>query len=176
MSKLIPLTQGHSAIVDDEDYEWLMRWKWYAKKGHSGFYAYRTTRVSEHPHGRKTAMAMHRAILNLPSGDPSRLTDHINHNTLDNRRENLRACTPQENCRNTLKRPSKSKYKGTYWHPRKRVWEAAVGCSGKIFHLGQFDSELKAAMAYDTKANELFGEFACLNFPRIAALLAEKKG
>ena len=93
--KKIPLTQGQVALVDDADYEWLSRWKWCAMwcSSTDSFYAVRHIRL---PNGKWTTLRMHRAILGLERGD-SRQVDHENHDTLDERRENLRIVTHQEN-------------------------------------------------------------------------------
>jgi len=99
--KTIPLTQGKVAIVDDDDFDWLNQVKWYAKITGNGtrIYAARFKRID----GQPTTIYMHRAIL---AGDldhaelDGQEADHINKNTLDNRRENLRACSKNENLRN----------------------------------------------------------------------------
>jgi len=94
----IPLTQGKFAIVDIEDYEWLSEHKWFAKKTKSAsepngqYYAARSQRTKK-SNAVKT-IYMHREIMNCPDGKE---VDHANNNKLDNRRENLRVCTKQEN-------------------------------------------------------------------------------
>ena len=96
--------------------------------------------------------------------------DHINGIRDDNRIENLRECTRSQNSANAPKRKSydgkitSSKYKGVYWYKRYQKWKAQIGKDGKMIHLGYFDSERDAAKAYDSKAKELFGEFAAVNF------------
>lgn len=103
---------------------------------------------------------MHRLIMNTPEG---MLVDHINHDCLDNRKSNLRICTHAENARN--KRPviGTSKYKGVYWDKTNKKWEAHIRKGKDVKYLGQFKCEKKAALAYNEKAKELFGEFAYLN-------------
>jgi hypothetical protein len=83
MSKLIPLTQGKFAIVDNADFDWLNQWKWYAVKSYNTWYARRFSSIP-----------MHRQIMSAPSGTE---IDHRNHNGLDNRRQNLRFSTSAEN-------------------------------------------------------------------------------
>lgn len=91
--------------------------------------------------------------------------NHINHNTLDNRRTNLRLCTKQQNAFNKLSRAnSSSKYKGVYWNSTKNKWQCSIIHNGKIIYLGRFNCEKEAAKIYDVKAKELFGEFALFNF------------
>ena len=155
MAKAIPLTQGKIAIVDDENYKWLNQWKWRAHKSRNTYYAVRA-KNGEH-------IAMHREILGLTKGD-GKLTDHKSRNGLDNQEHNLRICTSFQNQHNRKPQGGTSKYKGVSWNKRERRWQARIESSGKTIHIGNFTNELKAAEAYDRKAKELFGEFACINF------------
>lgn len=161
MSKRIPLTQGQYAIVDDEDYDWLRKWKWYAHKDGNNFYAVRNKKAKER-FPRQMVM-MHREIMNPPAGKE---TDHIKGSGLDNRRCNLRACTHQQNLRNQKKRKNKtSQYKGVFWHSREKKWYVSVTKDYKPKIIGRFIDEIKAAEKYDEIAKNLFGKFARLNFP-----------
>jgi len=154
----IPLTQGLYALVDGDNYERLAKYKWCALKDRNTFYAIRS---SARPNRKK--IWMHRVILNAPI---DKKTDHINHNGLDNRRSNLRIATIAQNLYNQLPRKNcTSKYKGVSWNEKQRKWQAGIKLSGKVFYLGRFNSEVKAAEVYDQKAKELFGEFAYINFP-----------
>jgi len=154
-AKLIPLTQGKFAIVDPEDYDELSRYKWTAAKSPNTFYAVRSVR--------RRQIRMHRLITDAPKG---LVVDHRNHNGLDNRKQNLRLCTRPENARNQRPQTNRSsKYKGVCWHKNQKKWLARVYSNGVTYHLGSFKSEIAAAKAYDKKAKELFGEYACLNFP-----------
>lgn len=155
--KLIPLTLGKFAVVDDDDYERLCGYRWLAHRSSRTFYASRKYRNS--------TIHMHRRIMNAPKG---MVCDHINHNGLDNRKSNLRICTARQNSYN--QRPHTdcvSRYKGVHWLPEQKKWKSRVRKDGKTYDLGLFDSEITAAVAYDLKADELFGEFACLNFPKV---------
>ena len=108
---------------------------------------------------------MHRQLLGLGYGD-RRHTDHRNHITLDNRQENIRICSCQENMRN--RKPWKdatSGYKGVYKHTQAKKWVAQITIKGVVRHLGIFNNEEEAAHAYDEAAKKHFGEFAYLNFP-----------
>ncbi len=152
--KKIPLTQGKCALVDDEDYEELSKHKWCATKTACGFVAVREKA------GKR--ILMHRQIMSAPK---SLDVDHKNHNTLDNRKENLRICSPSQNLANQrLRTGGTSKYKGVCWHKANKKWAACVRFKWENIHLGLFNDEIKAAQAYDRKAVELFGEFAWLNF------------
>lgn len=133
--KLIPITQGLFAQVDDEDYEWLSQWKWCAmSKGprSKGFYACRQTRDK----GKKTTLLMHRAILDTPKGLD---TDHINNDGLDNRRENLRAVDRTQNNYNSgMHSNNKSGVKGVSWFTPAKLWRAYIGGSKTRKELGYF--------------------------------------
>lgn len=163
--KEIQLTQGQVALVDDEDYEELAKYKWQAtwNKASRTYYARRNWWAGGGSWG---TTKMHRAIMG--AGDKEEV-DHINHNGLDNRRENLRVCTKQQNQRNRRKSAGhSSRFKGVSFSKGKMRWQAyvcvpsAVG-KGRHRHLGYFAAETDAAAAYDRAARELFGEFACLN-------------
>ncbi|MBN1124206.1 MAG: HNH endonuclease [Sedimentisphaerales bacterium] len=105
---------------------------------------------------------MHRLIARPPDG---MVVDHIDHNGLNNTRANLRVCTPQQNSRNRRSQSGRSKYKGISYDKRYKRWKARIRFQNKYIHIGTFRDEARAARAYDAKAAELFGEFACLNFP-----------
>ena len=109
------MTKGKVALVDDEDYEWLNKHSWYAQKNCSGWRAARRVRKNKNEWG--TGLFMHREIMN-PSDDM--VVDHINHDGLDNRKENLRICSQQQNLMNMKPRKGTSKYKGVCWKKREK--------------------------------------------------------
>lgn len=149
----IPLTQGYVALVDDEDWEWLSRWKWSVASGPHTQYAQRGP-----ARGHEKAIQMHRLILGTA---PGLETDHINGDGLDNRRVNLRECTRQENQRNSRSHlGSLSIYKGVSWKKRNQQWQAHIQVDGRKRHLGLFSIEAEAADAYKIAAVIHFGEFA----------------
>ncbi len=158
-SKLIPLTQGKFAIVDDGDYEFLIQWKWkYSNHG----YAVRNHHIGMVDGKRiQKRIYMHRLIIGALSGQ---YTDHINGEVLDNRRCNLRICTNQQNAANSKKWSiaTSSKYKGVSWDKVNKKWTAQIGGEERK-HLGRFSSEIEAAKAYNKAALERHGEFAMLN-------------
>ena len=155
MTKQIILTQGKTALVDDEDFEYLSQWKWFC--GLDGY----AVRNSPMVNGKQRSLIrMHRQIMNPPNG---LYVDHINHNKSDNRRENLRNCTLAENQHNT-KRPKNNTtgYKGV--SKDRRRFRANIYVDGKQRCLGTFDTPEEAAHVYDVAAVTYFGEFAKINF------------
>ena len=107
---------------------------------------------------------MHRFITSASKGTE---VDHINHNTLDNRKSNLRICTRSENQMNARKRrgPQSSKYKGVYPYPLRTgvKWRVLVTLNTKIVFDCIYDTEEQAAIAYNSEAVKFFGKFAFLN-------------
>lgn len=150
----IPLTQNKFALVDDEDVHLIEDHKWFAHKGSSTYYA--TTWIVEN--GTRKLLGMHSIVMGYNK------IDHINHNGLDNRKINLRPCISSQNSANRRKHKNTiCQFKGVY--KAGNYWRARVTKNGRAYNVGYFDSEKGAALAYDRKAEELFGEFACLNFP-----------
>lgn len=152
----VKLTRGLVTIIDAEDFEFVSQWKWCAIRGHSTDYVSRR-------HG-KTSVTLHRVLLNAPAGVH---VDHRNSNGLDNRRENIRLCTPAENRRNSQKsKGGSSEFKGVSKYPpgRTKTWFASIRFDKKRY-ARYFATELEAALWYDEMAKELHGEFAKLNFP-----------
>ncbi len=176
--KLIPLTQGKYAIVDTEDFDELSKYTWFAKKHiclrnpepyRENWYAFRIQIISKNksslnPNRKRISIRMQRQVMKLKKGD-NRIIDHIYHNTLDYRKQNLRICTRQQNSFNRLKGENyTSIYKGVFWAKWAKRWRINIQKSGKIYRLGYSKNEIEAAKIYDAKALELFGEFAYTNF------------
>jgi hypothetical protein len=106
---------------------------------------------------------MHRQILGAP---PGQQVDHINGDTLDNRRVNLRLATHGQNQHNRGKyRNNKSGYKGVSWDKAAGKWRAQIKFNNKKYNLGRYHDPIEAALAYDAAAIRLHGAFARLNFP-----------
>ena len=164
MTREIELTQGKVALVDDADFEWLNQWKWYAFPGSRDiFYAARNVSRNESLDRKHHTVRLHRQILGIT--DPRIFVDHVNHDGLDNRRENLRLATNVQNQANQRKRlaASTSKYKGVYWRSDSRKWRVQISAGEGRKYLGCFVSEDDAARAYNRAAIELSGEHAELN-------------
>lgn len=147
MSKGIELSRGFVAIVDDSDYEFLNQWKWYARQGKHTWYAARKI-MKKMPDGKwkhEKLIHMHRVINNTPD---NLVTDHINGNGLDNRRENLRSVTVSGNNLNSkVRRDNKSGYKGVAWHKTRKKWRAYIWHDRKQKHIGLFDTLDEAVKA-----------------------------
>lgn len=156
--KSIPLTQGKVAVVDDDDYEVLVRYKWHAVKRKGGlWYAARNSGK------RGNKELMHCAIVQATRGLH---VDHRDGDGLNNVRNNLRPASYRQNHMN--RRPNANTrcgFKGV-WSTVEGKYQARLESNGQRFFLGTFDSQEDAARAYDTKATEVFGEFARLNFPK----------
>ena len=166
--KKILLSQGYEALVDEEDFEEFGHLRWYAdvrvwKTGRVHVYARRNT--SRAKGCKHTTLLLHREIMKPPEGFE---VDHIDGNTLDCRRSNMRIARPCDNRRNVSRHLDNrsSKYKGirraNYGVGK---WQACLSVKGEHHYLGTFISEIEAAEAYDKEASKLFGEFARLNFP-----------
>lgn len=159
MTKVIPLTQGKSTLVDDEDYEKLNKHKWYAHLENKIWYAVRDIKLDD---GKRTIIRLHREIVNVLSGKD---VDHINHDGLDNRKCNLRICTRSQNISHQRKHKNNtSDFRGVYWYKKKQKWMAYITIERKRITIGYFDDKVEAGHIVDQFAIQLFGEFAMLNF------------
>lgn len=160
--RTIPLTLGYVALVDDEDYERLSAYSWHAHicrepSGYKKVYARRITSEG----GNQIRVYMHRDVLSCELG-----IDHRDTNGLNNQRSNLRPATQSQNNANFRKRGGcASAHKGVSWFKERRKWQAKITVNYKQIHIGLFRDECDAALAYNLKALEAFGEFARFNTP-----------
>lgn len=148
--KYIKLTQNRKAIVDDKDYGFLNQWKWHYSSGYARRHKPRAISAAGY-------FYMHQVINHTPQGQD---TDHINGNKLDNRKQNLRTVTRSENMLNTGKRTFSrfiptSKFVGVRFISRLQKWQAKITVNYKPIHLGLFQSEKEAALAYKKYINDL---------------------
>jgi hypothetical protein len=160
----IPLTQGKVAIIDEEDDGKVSGYKWYAhvtrRKGVDLWYAW--AKVPKDANGKRRTILMHRLLTDFQYP----MVDHTNGDGLDNRRENIRPCTPSQNQMNRINLTNNtSGYRGVVWRKDTQMWRAKIGKDGRHIYVGHFANPVDAARAYDDAARELFGEFARLNFP-----------
>jgi len=158
--KEIKLTQNKIALVDNEDFEWLNRWKWHAHLNRRYWYAIRADRLGQ----KRKTIFMHRLILEYHGFDLKGLdVDHINHDGLDNRLKNLRPATRSQNQQNQRPIRGMSPYKGVSWNSGHHKWMAQISINSHQIYLGYFDNEKSAAKIYNQAALMLFEKFACLN-------------
>jgi hypothetical protein len=181
--KEIKLTKGFSTIVDDEDYEWLSQYKWNtATRGKEA----KRRRLRDHNVARAAIKVdlgdgryayepvyMHRMIMDARQGE---YVDHINGDSLDNRRENLRIVTNQQNSWNAVGaksmngKPTSSRFKGVFKKTCKTkygdyvYWVARIKANGKENTVYHGKDETAAACMYDIAAQNYFGDYARLNF------------
>jgi len=153
--KTIELTRDKVALVDDEDYDDLIRYKWSTLSSGNNryYYAVRWGRPGE-----RDVVLMHNHLLG------SLGVDHINGDGLDNQRSNLRSATKTQNGQN--RKPNKncvSEFKGINQRPNGK-WYVRIQVDGKRISLGYFNDEIDAAKAYDEAARRYFGEYARTNF------------
>jgi hypothetical protein len=159
--KTIPLSKGYAAIVDDEDFDVLSRWRWHATVSRTTIYA---RRMEPGPRGVvRRGIFVHDEIARPPAGYE---IDHINGDGLDNRRANLRIATRSQNHANQRPRlgPKSSRFKGVAWDSYGGRQPGRWRAHFQKRHLGTFLNEEDAARAYDAAAREGFGEFARCNF------------
>lgn len=165
--KLIGLTQGKFAMVDDEDFERLNQFKWYAHKGphNNTYYAIRNIKTNN-PKKRQKKIQMHRVVMNIVN--TKLIIDHKDRNGLNCQKYNLRIATVSQNAMNKqANKNSSSKYLGVSLKTDKRrnttTWRAAVWANGKSVYEKCFKTETEAAKAYNKIAKKYHGEFANLN-------------
>ena len=161
--KEIKLTRGYVAIVDDEDFEKLSKFKWKADVRKSGLvYAKRFVEKNIDGIRYRRSFYLHRDIMEAIGGGD--LIDHENGCPLDCRRDNLRPCDYAQNNRNSKVKSIRNEgIKGVYLRPSGR-WAAQITFNYKNICIGTFDTIELAALAYDKMAIELFGDFARTNF------------
>lgn len=145
----------HLVTFDQGDYDLIKNYNWYLSKGARTFYAIANTVIN----GERTNVLMHRLIRS-----DSEFIDHINGNGLNNTRNNLRACTKQQNNMNARESKSnKTGFKGVYFDKSRGKYGARITFNYRGYHLGRYDNPIKAADAYNQAAIKYFGEFAKLN-------------
>jgi len=138
-------------LIDDDDFKKINKFKWYISRSAKDKYYI----------ANRNGQRLHRLITDCQDGME---VDHINGNTFDNRKVNLRICSRSENSMNRKKSNNKSSiYKGVSLYKRDMNWVSYIKINGKKISLGYFETEKEAAFAYNTAAIKYFGEFALLN-------------
>ena len=151
------------ALVDEELYEELNEYIWsLGTRGYIQYTSHKSITNKITAYGRR----MHRIIMQI--SDRNILIDHKNHKPWDNRTDNLRVASKNNNAHNRLpNKKSVSQYKGVKWHKSMGRWQITLNIDNEIIHGGSFDDEIMAAKRYDQLARIHHKEFAYLNFPEI---------
>lgn len=156
--KEILLTQGKIALVDDDDFEEVSKYKWYAKYT-SIKHCYAVTKVkSKYSEDKYCDLYMHHLIFGKPR--KGMVVDHKNKNSLDNQKVNLRFATKSQNGMNRGKSSiNTSGYKGVFWHKRSKRWYSQIRVNGGLIRLGQSDSRELMAEKYKEACKKYHGDF-----------------
>jgi len=152
MTKEIILRDGGICLVDDEDFDYINQFTWYRSQDELYGYAFRSLVLDN---GKRTSRQMSRDI--MKAEDRKIVVDHINHNVLDNRKDNLRLCSHRQNMYNR-----NDDIKGYSWDYHSGKWNAYIK-KDRLIHLGSFDTEYEAIVARRNAEIEYFGEFANLS-------------
>lgn len=152
--------EGKEVLMDDEDFSSLPKGCEFSidKDGYALIKWFNTELR------KRVSSRLHRWVMHEPNG---LIVDHINRNRTDNRKSNLRAVTPKQNTQSggpkvNLKNRT-SRFKGVCFSKKTSKWQAGIKVNGKSIYLGQYDTEIEAALAYDKSAKEHFGEYAFTN-------------
>jgi hypothetical protein len=166
---IVKLGKDKMAIIDDEDWPKLERYNWYTSYTAQGKPYVKATYFVRHndpvdpDKGHTKSVLMHRIIMGLEKGD-TRKVDHIDHNTFDNRKSNLRVCSNTDNAKNSvIGERNTSGFKGVSWSTRDEKWEAYITVDKKKINLGKYEDIYEAADVYDDAALKYFGEYALTN-------------
>ncbi len=154
--KKIKLTQNQYALIDNEDFELISKYKWHFRKDRRQGYAIAQDIFYKDKKKRKR-IRMHNLIMGV---DNLGIVDHINGNKLDNRKSNLRFATFQQQATNRpMLKHNTSGYKGVIKGSKNR-WRAIISINNKKIALGSFKTKKSASIIYNRAARILFGEFA----------------
>lgn len=156
--------KGYDVQIDDEDWDRVSQYRWRTSKKKNTDTVY--IRAHQYINDKRVDITLHRFIMGCRYGDGT-MVDHINHDTLDNRKNNLRFCTGQENNQNRRKPVvNTTGYKGIRVSTGNNRWGAVVSLNRKNTRVGTYSTPEEAARMYDMLAIKLQGEFACTNFPK----------
>lgn len=157
----IPLTKGYLAIIDHDDIE-LSKSRWHAHVDQNGYISVLGCAGIKGGKDYKLSRIILSKILNRVL-DKAEKADHIDGDSLNNRRNNLRLATQTQNNRNAKRRKdNKSGYKGVYFKKSSQKWVAAIRVDSKCIHLGYRNNAEDAYELYKQAAIQYFGEFARL--------------
>lgn len=157
----IRLNNGQEVLVDDEDISWLKVWRWkFIAKKSGGGYAFRD--IKDPLTGKWRQRLMHREIMKAPRG---MLVDHIDGDSLNNQKSNLRLVTPTQNQQNQTasRKDNTSGVKGVSWSPSKKAWRVSITVNGVHKTLAYVETLEEGRDLYNQTALAEFGPFARLN-------------
>lgn len=140
--KKIPLTQGQYAIVDDDDFERVSKWKWFAVRNGSRNKTFRVCRMVKET---RKPTYLHHLIIGMPK--KGQVVDHINGDPRDNRKKNLRFCSVADNIRNQVVARGSSGVVGVSFKKNRNTYNASICVHRKRFHLGAFKTLEEATRA-----------------------------
>lgn len=160
--KEIELTRGMVTLVDEEIFDSLDRFNWYARPCNGGNIFYASRKRLQHETGKSWHIHMHRVVANCPDG---MFVDHIDGNKLNNQKHNLRICSYAENGKNRIINMKRSLPKGVSIKKGRTInkFVAQIGSGYEKIHIGYFPTPEAAAAAYDEMAIKLHGKFALTN-------------
>jgi len=150
----IVLPSGHKVYFNAEDRKIIESRKWYLARRKSKEYAQTDSRD---PLGR---IFMHQLLIKTEKGH---VIDHMDGNGLNNCRSNLRQCTQAQNCQNSQKKRKHKAFKGVFLDARRGTYYAQVAVNKKVFTSSGYETEIEAAIAYNSLARIHHKDFALLN-------------
>ena len=160
--------KGYKTLIDDDDYDKVKEFSWRVckKEEKDGLYYLHAATRRDPVTYKQQDIRLHRLIMGCTVRDGF-VVDHINHNTLDNRKCNLRLTKPEGNVWNSkLSIKNTSGYKGVSYFKRDNLYQGCIKYKGKSYNAGRASTAIEAARLYDMAAIKLFGEYAYLNFSR----------
>ena len=143
-------------LISPEDEKKLTSYSWRPKVGRNNLYFF--SRIGK-------GIMMHRVVMNAKKGQ---IIDHINGNTLDNRRENLRVVTPQQSSINRILNGGSSLYKGVFRRKNEINWSIKISNKNKLRNFSGIKNEKVAALVYDLVSYDTFGEYTKFNLPEVS--------
>lgn len=143
---------GYRVLIDNDDYQRVLSNKWYISRIKENGDIYFVAYIN------KKRIKLHRYILNQMNNKI--MVDHKNCNTLDNRKENLRCCSQNENQRNCrMHIDNKTGFKGVYYQKNAKKYHAQITVNSKTIYLGLFINPQDAHAAYCEASKKYHGEF-----------------
>jgi hypothetical protein len=144
---------GYQVLIDDDDYPRIGSIDWHLLAGKGKIYFRKSKYLGNN---KRNTILLHRVIANAPAGKE---VDHINGDTLDNRKCNLRICSRVQNSRNRKPGPNKTGYKGVFYREDRKKFTAQIRVNYKMYFLGYFDTPEEAYQAYCEASKKYHGDF-----------------